>query len=284
MSTPTKKKRKANRLSDIETDEISLVRCGANQGAKVVFWKSDGPPPRDLPAAIREIDGKYEIVLKTDEGEDDGYAYADEDGQFSDNDELDPDADDEFWDEDAQTWISEDDFAAKHGLILGDLPDLPDHVPEEATVTKELTKQARRTSELAKQASDVVLDMVDEAAEEFSLAEYKAMHPEHGFRSFTADEAGAIARVEVLKANPDLYDDYVELRRTSKPGMAKSLSLVSKSDDLTKRVHAKAEELMKTEAGKGLTRIAAIAKVFATDPDVAKDYRALRMAAARASS
>jgi hypothetical protein len=55
----------ANRLTDMEFDEVSFVKRGANQKAHVALWKSDAPAPCE-PDEI--IDSAADLLMDSEPG------------------------------------------------------------------------------------------------------------------------------------------------------------------------------------------------------------------------
>jgi hypothetical protein len=303
------RKRKAHRLSDIDVDEISMVEKVANQHSKVVLMKGGAKDPdlRIHPAAaqamlvelrkseadddegdeevVREVNGKLEFLMEgewtseDDLDEDDlediaeqlGIDLDAEDDDEEDDDELEDDEDDEF-------------------IELEE--DTDDGVEDEPVpAMSKLSKAVEVDRTLCKAASDKVLGIVDAAAAEVSadmvVKDASFRHAESGkpladHLRRTPDTARAIARVEVLKAQPELYDDYRQLREAAVVAVSKAQGAQEQTEALMASVKARAASLSKSDEGKGLTPAELRLKVIQS-PEIAKAYRAIQFEKTRAS-
>jgi hypothetical protein len=187
----------------------------------------------ELEAVIEAWDDLEEI----DQVDDDD----DLDDEESDEDDDDEDDDDEFIEEEEDTYDDE----------------------QEPAMSK-LSKAAEVNSALSKAAADKVAEMISKAADDILAIDDR-------FVNRPRSERDSIRRVMVLKDNPDLYDDYRQLRDSSSPDVSKGMTVQRGMEPLMARINSLSEAEMK----RGATREQALVIVLRSQ-DIAARYRQAR--------
>jgi hypothetical protein len=252
------RKRRANRLQDMEFDELSLVTKEGNQHSKVVLWKSaDGPPDEEDPTEfVRDTDdGGIEVLI---EGEWTNLDDLDDDDLEDVAEQLGIDLDAED-DEDEESEDDEDDDE----FIELEEDTYEDEAEQEPAMSK-LSKSVEVNTTLSKAASDKVADMISKAADDIVAIDDR-------YVSRPRSERDAIRRVMVMKDNPELYEDYRQLRYGTMQDVAKAETVQRGMEPLMARINARIEAEMKT----GITREQALTIVL-RDRSIAAAYRQAR--------